>query len=88
MFSSALFGIGISKKQVVGYVLIAGCALLWQIVRPSERFQNGTDEILFGDGFIGIFEAGKFFELVRDTCTERGECLWLGDGGFPLVCGF
>ena len=59
---SVCFGFGVGEKQVVGNVLIAGCPLLWQIVHPSEQFQNRADHILLGDGFVGIFEADKFLE--------------------------
>ena len=50
----APLGVGVGKKQVIGDVFIASGALLGQVVGPSKQFQDRTDQILLGFGFVGI----------------------------------
>ena len=46
-------GVRVGEQQQIGDVLVAGRALLWQVVGPSEQLQHGADKLLLGDGFVG-----------------------------------
>ena len=44
----------VRKEQVVGNILVARRALLRQIIVPPQQIQHRTNQVLLGDGFVGI----------------------------------
>ena len=87
LFSSPLCRIGVLEQQVVRNVLVTRCTLLGQVVDPSQKFQNRTDQLLLGDGFVRFLEPAETLVNVEDVVPELGECLGLGDGSLPLGSG-
>ena len=63
----------IDEKEVVGNVLVAGRALLRQIIGPSEEFQDRANQFLLGNGFVGLLVALETVVDLSDTGPERGD---------------
>ena len=86
----ALLGAGVGEQQQVGDVLVAGRALLRQVVVPSQQLQHRADELLLGDGLVGVGGAAECVVAPADVLPERGERLRLrrpstpGCPGCPL----
>ena len=81
---STLLGGSVGKKQVIGNVFVTDRALLRQVVGPSERLQDGTDQILLGGGFVGVCGTAEGIVPLTHAVPERGKRLRPGDRGFPL----
>ena len=51
--AGAHLGVRVGEEQQIGDVLVAGRALLRQVVGPSQQLQHGADKLLLGYGFVG-----------------------------------
>ena len=80
----AILGIGVGEEQVVGDVLVAGRPLLRQVVRPPEQLQDRPDQVLLGDGLVGVRGAGEGVVAVEEGGAEGGEGLRVRGGRLPL----
>ena len=69
----ARFGIRIRKQQVIGDVLIACRALLWQIIHPSQQLQQRADQFLLSSGFVGLGVVGECIVCMRQFVPEAGK---------------
>ena len=47
-------GVGIGEEEVVGDILVAVRPLLRQVVGPAEEVEDRPDEVLLGDGLVGL----------------------------------
>lgn len=69
---------------MVGDVLVACGSLLRQGVAPSEQGEDRTDEVLFGDRFVGTREPAERLEHAAEAVPERGERARPAYGRAPL----
>ena len=52
-------GLSVGEKEMVGDVLVAVGALLRQVVGPAEQLEDRPDEVLLGDGLVGLPVLGE-----------------------------
>ncbi len=71
--------LGAGEEQEVGDVLVAGRALLRQVVVPAQQLQERADQLLLGDRLVGVRVAAECVEAVDHGAREVGEGLRLFD---------
>ena len=76
----ASLGVRVGEQQQVGDVLVAGRALLRQVVGPSKQFQRRADKLLLGDGLVGILVSLESVVAPPDAFAKRRH---VGGGGVP-----
>ena len=81
----ALLGVGVGEQQKIRNVLFTGCPLLRQVVGPSKELQNRADQLLLGNGLVGISEPAEGLVTGKNAVSERGERLRPVGGVPPLV---
>ena len=80
----ARLGPGVGEQQMVGDVLVACGSLLRQGIGPSEQGEDRTDEVLFGDRFVGAREPAERLEHAAEAVPERSERARPAHGRAPL----
>ena len=63
-------GVRVGEEQQIGDVLVAGRALLRQVVGPSEQLQHGADKLLLGYGLVGIAVSVEVVVTLPDAVAE------------------
>ena len=67
----AILGVRAGEQQQVGDVLVAACALLRQVVGPSQHFQYRDDQLLLGCRFVGAAIRVEGVVALPDAVAER-----------------
>ena len=65
-------GFGIGEQEVVWDVLVAVGALLGQVVGPAEELEDRPDEVLLGDGLVGLPVLGEVTVGAGEALPEGG----------------
>ena len=65
-------GFGVGEQEVVGDVLVAVGALLGQVVGPAEEVEGRPDEVLLGDGLVGLPVPGEVAVDAGEALPEGG----------------
>ena len=63
----------IDEQEIVRDVLVTGCALLRQVVSPSQRLQDRADQLLLGSGFVGLLVAAELPVARAEGVPEGGK---------------
>ena len=68
---------------MVGDVLVAIAALLGKVVVPAEEVEQGADQVLFGDGLVGVPVGGDLVQEVGQGGAEGVKFLLPRDRFMP-----
>ena len=74
-----LLGVGVGEKEVIGDIFLASRSLLGQVVGPSQPFQDRTDQVRLGLGFVRVRRRAEGVVGSGDTLPEGGKRLGLGE---------
>ena len=65
-------GLSVGEQQMVGDVLVAVGALLRQVVGPAEELEDRPDEVLLGEGLVGLPVPGEVAVDAGEALPEAG----------------
>ena len=77
-------GVSVGKQQEIRNVFVPGGALLWQVIGPSQQFQNRADQFLLRDRLVRVLRMGQGVVSLTDTVPECVELRRSRDGGAPF----
>ncbi len=80
-------GGSVGKQQEIRNVFIPRGALLWQVIVPSQQFQDRPDQFLLRDRFIRVLRKGQSVVTLTDIVTECVELRCRRYARRPLRCG-
>ena len=65
-------GFGVGEEQVVGDILVAVRTLLRQVVGPAEELEGRPDEVLLGEGLVGLMVLPEGLVDADEVLPEGG----------------